>query len=50
MNKYLEKGFFMIENDSKQSIMIQNNMKLIIHAIEKLETDFVMKKNKAISL
>ena len=46
---YLEKGFFIIEHKSKQLSSILNNLKLIIHEIDKKETDFVMARNTAIS-
>ena len=48
MNKYLSKGFFIIANNSKQLSSLPNDVKLIIHAIDQLETDFSMKKNTAI--
>ena len=48
VNNYLSKGFFIIENNSKQLSIIPNDVKLIIHGIEKLETDFVMEKKTAI--
>ena len=38
----------MIENDSKQSSMIPNDVKLIIYVIDQLETDLAMAKNTAI--
>ena len=46
MNNYLEKGLFIIEKDSKQSSMLPNDVKLGIHDIEQLETDFVVKKKQ----
>ena len=49
VNKYLVNMFFIIENNSKQVIILLNDMKLIIHAIEKLEINSVMKKNTTIS-
>ena len=49
VNNYLAKGFCMIENYSKQNSMLPNDVKLIIHLIDKMDTDFVMTKNKAIS-
>ena len=49
MNKYIAKGLFIIENNSKQLNILPNDVKLITHAIDKLEIDFVMKKNTAIS-
>ena len=48
VNKYLAKGFFIIEKYSKQLIILPNDVKLIIHAIDQLETYFVMAKNTAI--
>ena len=48
MNNYLEKGFFIIEEKYKQLSMLPNDLELTIHAIEQLETFFVMAKNKAI--
>ena len=49
VNNYLEKVFYIIENDSKQKSMIPNDMKLRINVIDQLDTYFVMAKNKAIS-
>ena len=49
MNNYLEKGFFIIENKSKQLSILPTDLKLRIHAINQLETYFVMAKNTAIS-
>ena len=48
VNNYLEKVFYIIENDSKQKSMIPNDMKLRINVIDQLDTYFVMAKNKAI--
>ena len=45
MNNYLEKVFYIIENDSKQKSMIPNDMKLRINVIDQLDTYFVMAKN-----
>ena len=45
MNNYLEKGLFIIENKSKKLSILPNGVKSRIHAIEKLETDFVMEKH-----
>ena len=50
VNNYLEKGFFTIVNNSKKLSSIMNDVKLRIHAIDKLETCFVMAKNTAFSL
>ena len=49
VNNYLAKGLFNIEEDSKQSSMIPNEVKLRIHAIEQLYKYFFMTKNKAVS-
>ena len=49
MNKYLEKGFLIIEKDSKQLSILPNDVKLIIHVIDQIETDFIMAKKTAIS-
>ena len=43
VNDYLAKGFFILEK-SKQLIMLTDDIKLRIHAIEQLETYFFMKK------
>ena len=43
---YLEKGFFIIENDSKQKNMLPNDVKLKINVIDQLDTDFVLAKKK----
>ena len=44
MNNYLEKRFLITERESEQSNMLPNDVKLIIHTIEKLETYFVIAK------
>ena len=49
VNNFLAKGLFIIDWGSKHSSMHPNDVKLRIHVIEQLETDFVMEKNKAIS-
>ena len=49
VNNYLAKGLFIIENNSKQLSSLPNDVKLIIHGIDHIETDFVMSKNTAIS-
>ena len=49
INKYSAKGFFIIEKEYKQLNILPNDVKLKIHAIDQLETDFVMAKNTAIS-
>ena len=48
VNDYLEKGFFIIENNSNQLSILPNDVKLRIYTIDKLETDFVMAKNTEI--
>ena len=48
VNKYLEKGFFIIEKNSNQLSILLNDLKLRINAIEKLEIYFVIAKNTAI--
>ena len=45
VNNYLEKGFFIIEKESNQLSILLDDVKLIIHVIDQLETYFVMKKN-----
>ena len=49
INNYLEKGFYIIENDSKQLSLLPNDIKLRINLIDQLDIDFVMAKNKSIS-
>ena len=49
VNNYLAKGFFIIEKNSKQLIILLNDVKLRVHAIEQLETYFVTAKNTEIS-
>ena len=49
VNNYLAKGFFIIENNSRQLSILPNDVKLRIHAIEQPETDFVLEKNTSIS-
>ena len=44
MKNYLAKGLFMIENDSKHLSSLPNDVKIRIHMIDQLETDFVMAK------
>ena len=48
MNNYLAKGFYMIEKESKQLIILPNDVKLRTDEIDQLETDFAMAKNTAI--
>ena len=50
VNYYLEKGFYIIANNSKQLSITSNDVKLRIHAIDKLKTDYVMAKTTAIYL
>ena len=49
LNNYLAKGFYIIEKYSKQKIMLPNDVKLRIHVIDQMDTDFVMAKNISIS-
>ena len=49
VNNYLSKVLFMIEKDSKKLSILPNGVKFRIFVIDRLETDFVMAKNKAIS-
>ena len=49
VNNYLAKGFVIFENNSKQLSSLLNDVKLRIHVIDKLETDFVVAKNTEIS-
>ena len=48
VNNYLEKGFYVIEQESKQLSILPNNAKLGIYVIEELETDLYMVKSTAI--
>ena len=48
VNNYLAKGIFVIEKDSKYLSIIPNYVKLRIHVIDQLKTDFVMAKNTSI--
>ena len=50
MNNYLEKELFIIENDYKKLSILPNDVKLKVHVIDQLETDFIMTKNTVISL
>ena len=45
VNNYLEKGFFIIAKNSNQLSSLLNDVKLIIHEIDKLKTDILMAKN-----
>ena len=49
INNYLSKGFFIIEQTSKQLTFIPNDVRLIINMVDQLKTDYVMVKNEAIS-
>ena len=49
MNNYLAKGFFIIEEESNQKIILTNDVKLRINVIDQLDTDVFMAKNKAVS-
>ena len=49
MNNYLAKVFYRIERDSKQKVMLPNDVKLRVNVIDQMDTDFLMAKNKAIS-
>ena len=42
VNYYLEKGFIILEHNSKHSISVLNDAKQIIHDIDKQKTDYVM--------
>ena len=46
INIYLSKGLYIIENESKQSIIIPNDVKLRINMIDKMDTDFIMSKTQ----
>ena len=48
MNNYLSKVLYIIEKDSKQNVMLPNDVKLIFNVIGQLDTEFFMAKNKAI--
>ena len=50
MNKYLAKGFFIIEKYSKQLNSLPNDVKLLIHVSDQLEIDFIMAKNTEFTL
>ena len=50
MNNYLEKGFFIIEKDCKHLNILLNDMRLIIHVIDQLETDLVKVKTQIFPL
>ena len=42
VNYYLAKGFVILEHNYKQLSSVPNDVKLIIHAIDKQKTDYVM--------
>ena len=46
VNNYLEKGFVIVGNNSRQLSSILNDVKLRIHSIDQIETDFVMEKTQ----
>ena len=50
VNNYLEKGFLIIEKESKQLKIIPNDVKLRINAIDQLETYFYEKKTQQFTL
>ena len=49
VNKYLAKWLFIIEKESQKLSILLNEVKLTIHAIDQLETYFVVAKITAIS-
>ena len=46
VNNHLAKWFIIIENNSKQLSSLPNDVKLTIHAIDQLETDFLWQKTQ----
>ena len=46
---YLSKGFFIIEQGSKQLNLTPNDVRLRINLVDQLKTDYVMVKNEALS-
>ena len=44
VNKYLEKGFYIIQKDSEQKSMLPIDVKLRIDLIDQMDTDFFMEK------
>ena len=46
VNNYLEKGFYIIEKDSKQKSMLPNDVKPRINVIDQLYTYFFVAKTK----
>ena len=50
INNYLSKGFYIIEQNKDQLSLIPNDVKLIIILIGKLDTDYAIVKNKAVSV
>ena len=49
INNYLSKGFFIIEQGSKQLNLIPNYVISRINLVDQLKTDYVMVKNEALS-
>ena len=49
INNYLSKGFSIIEQNTKKLILLPNAVKLRINLTDKLDIDYAMVKNKAIS-
>ena len=46
VNYHLEKGLVIIEKESQKLSILLNDVKLIIHAIDQLETYFVVEKSQ----
>ena len=44
MNNYLANELYIVEKDSKQIIILPNDVKLRINVIDKLDTDFFVVK------
>ena len=49
IKNYLAKVFYIIEKGPKKLSFLPNDARLIINLIDKMDTDFGMVKNKAIS-
>ena len=49
IKNYFAKGFYIIENESKQLSLFPNDVKFKINIINQIDTDFFMARNKAIS-
>ena len=47
VNNYLAKVFYIVEKDSNQSILLPNDVKLIINLINQMDTDFFIKKKQS---